>query len=129
MPGLQLAAHIDEQGLAWCHIADQFVAIALQRDAFARHHELALGGLAKAQRADTERIAKSHQAMARDQRYHRITALDALLHRANRLEDLLGGQRQITCRLIEFMRQHIQQDFRIALGVDMAAVDVKQLLL
>ena len=64
-------------------------AQAFQRDRFAGDHVFgAVVGLADAdaQRPDAERIAERQQAVAGDQRHHRIGAAHAPVHAAHRLE-------------------------------------------
>jgi hypothetical protein len=80
------------------------------------------------QRADAERVAEGQQAVAGDQRDHRVRALDAPVHRGHGLEHLLGRQRQVARHQLQLVRQHVDQHLGVALGVDVAAVDVEQLL-
>mmetsp|Transcript_59251 Transcript_59251/g.139740 ORF Transcript_59251/g.139740 Transcript_59251/m.139740 type:complete len:404 (-) Transcript_59251:1158-2369(-) len=127
--GVHLAGHVNEQRLAGRQVTLQFVACSFQRHAFAGDHELAIGRLAEAQRPDAEGVAEGQQALAGDQRNDGIAALDALLHGAHGVEDFLGRQRQVACGQLQLVGQHVDQHLGVALGVDVTAVDVEQLVL
>ena len=51
------------------------------------------------------------------------------MHRADSLEDVFGRQRQVARDHFELVREHVDQHLGVALGVDVAAVDVEQLFL
>ena len=127
------AFEVDEDRLAGRHVARQAVAGAFQRHRFAGHHGGAALGLvrrrplAETQRADAVGVAKSQQPVAGDECDHRIRTLDAPVHGSHRLEDLHRRQRQVACGELQFVRQHVDQHLGVAVGVDVAAVDLHQL--
>ena len=131
---MQLAGGVDEDRLAGRHVAHHPVAGALQRHGLAGQHHLGAAALRRGQvghavdqRADAVRVAKGQQAVAGDQRDHRVRAADALVHRADGAEHQLGCQRHIAPGQLHLVRQHVDQHLGIAAGVDMAAVHVEQL--
>ncbi len=110
----------------------QRVAGADERDRLARHHHLRplrpLAG-AERERPDAERIAKGEQPVPGDQRDDRVRAANPPVHGAHRVEDDLGRERQVARRRLDLVREHVDQHLGVALGVDVAPVDVEQLLL
>ena len=132
LPRMDAPLQVDEDRLAGRDVARQRVAGAFDRDRFARHHHGALpvgAAFAERQRPDAERVAERQQAVAGDQRDHRIRAADPPVHRAHRVEHRVGRQRQVARGDLELVRQHVEQHLGVALRVDVAAVDVEQLLL
>ena len=79
------------------------------------------------QRADAEDVAERQQAVARDHRHHRICAVTALMHAGHRRKDVFGSRRY--CLICSAPCQHIEQHFRIGIGVDVAQIFHEQLLL
>ena len=49
------------------------------------------------------------------------------MHRAHRLEHFIGRQRRTAGGAANFVRQHVEQHFRVALGVGVAVVGAGQL--
>ena len=84
---------------------------------------------AEGERADAVRVAERQQAVAGDQRDHRVRAADALVHGGDRGEHLLGRELPVARRALELVREHVDQHLGVAVGVDVAPVDVEQLLL
>jgi hypothetical protein len=71
------------------------------------------------------RVAKSHDAIAHDQRHHGIAAPAAPMHGGHRREDC--PRRQLVCRLLlEFVGKHVEQGFAVRAGVQMAPVLLDQ---
>jgi hypothetical protein len=82
---------VDEHRLARRHVALEPVAGAFQRHRFAGHHHLgAIGAIAHAQRADAVGIAEGQQAVAGDQRDHRVRALACAGARGHGGKHLVG---------------------------------------
>ena len=124
---LDAAVGMQKHRLARRNVALQQVAGALQRHGFAGQHHRAVAATAHAQRANAKRVAERQQAVARDQRDHGIRALDALVHRAHGLEDVLAAQRRAAAGPRQLVRQHVEQHLGIALGVGVAVVGLRQL--
>ena len=105
---------------------------AFKRHGFAGHHDgaaLLVLAAAYAQGADAIRVPKSQQAVTGNQGHHSVRALDALVHTAHGSKHIDGAQRQAARGFFELVRQHIEQHFRVAVGVDVAVVGVEQLRL
>ena len=126
------AVEVDEDRLAGRHVAHQLVAGALERDRLAGHHHLGATRrpvrFAEAQRPDAERVAEGQQAVAGDQRDHRVRALQALVHRATALKIASGVSGRSRAASSSSCASDVDQHLGVALGVDVAAVDVEQLL-
>ena len=125
--------HVYQHRLAGRDIAAQFVAEHIQRGAFRGEHvRVAALPLFYAinQRANAERVAEGEDAGADHQRHRRIRAAAAAVHAADRVENIFGrgAQARAADRGAQFMREHIQQDFRIGRGVQLAQVLAKQFL-
>ena len=84
---------------------------------------------AERERPDAERVAEREQAVAGDQRDDRVRAPDALVHGGDRGEHLLGRELPVARRALELVREDVDQHLGVAAGVDVAPVDVEQLLL
>ena len=123
---------VDEQGLTRRHIAHHLEAAAVQGDALTGHHHIgALVGLRHPvdQRTNAMRVSKGQKAMACDQGHHRVGALDASVHTPYGLEDPIGCELHITRHALQFVGQDVDQHLGVALGVEVATVDVEQLAL
>jgi hypothetical protein len=128
---VQVAAHIDQHALAGGDISDQLEAVDIQRDALGGDHVLrAAVGLALAvdRRADAVGVAEAEQAKARDHRHGRVAAATTTMHALNGAEDVVLVDPQAVLRL-QLMREHIEQDFRIGLGIDVAQILDEDVLL
>ena len=121
------AVQRDEQGLAGRNVALQHVAGALQRHRFAGHQDGAAGRAPEAQRPDAEGVAKHQHAAAGDVRDHGVRAAQALVHRGHRGKGLLGAHLAAARGLLQFVRQHAQQHFGVAAGIDVPVVALQQL--
>ena len=122
------AVQRDEHGFARVHIALELEARAFQRNGFAGQYR-AVTTFAHAQRANAKRVAEGQHTVARNQRDDRVRALDALVYIAHGGKDVQRLQRQAACRFFDLVRQHIEQNLGIALGVDVAVVGEEQLAL
>ncbi|OIQ67730.1 hypothetical protein GALL_506900 [mine drainage metagenome] len=86
---MQPALQVDENGFAGSDVTHEPVAVAFQRDRFARHHDFAIVRRgAEAQRADAIGIAESEQSVTGDQRDHCIRAEQAAMHGGDRGKDI-----------------------------------------
>ena len=65
--------------------------------------------------------------MAGDQSHHSVRAFDALVHTAHGGKHIDGAQGQAAGGFFELVGQHVEQHFRVAVGVDVAVVGVEQL--
>ncbi len=74
------------------------------------------------------RIAERYQTETDDQSHRSISALHPSMHCGDRGENILGVNRQ-SATLLQFVGKDIEQDFRVGIGVDMAQVGAKQLVL
>ncbi|MNQ74601.1 hypothetical protein D3C85_893620 [compost metagenome] len=122
---VQFLVCIDEDGFAGTDVAHEAEAHAFQGHGFGS--DQVFGTLlrfidAQAQRTDAVRIAEGQQAHAGDLRNGGVTALDAAVQHGNGLEDGFRVQVQARRRFLDFMRQHVEQHFRIGIGIDVAAV-------
>ena len=124
---MHLALQVNEDRLARGDIAFKLVRRSFQRHGFTGQHHGAVLATPHAQRANAKRIAEGQHAMAGDHRNHRVGTLDATMHPAHRLKHIARQQRHAACRLANFMRQHIEQDLGVAVGIDMAVVGAKEL--
>ena len=127
---MYLALHVHKDRFAGGNVALELVRGAFKRHGFAGHHDGAavfVMAAAYAQGADAKRVPKSQQAVAGDQSHHGVRALDALVHTAHSGKHIDGAQRQAAGGFFELVRQHVEQHFRVAVGVDVAVVGVKKL--
>ena len=67
--------------------------------------------------------------MASNQRHHRVRTAHALVHFSDSSKHISWGEWHALCGFFKLVRQHIEQHFRIALGINMAMVCHKQLRL
>ena len=75
-------------------------------------------------------IAKGQHAVARDHRGHRIGPFAAQMHGRNSLENHLGRQCAPTARrTLKLQRQYVEQHFTVAVGVDVACIELEQISL
>jgi hypothetical protein len=77
---------------------------------------------APCQRTDAVGVAEGQQAVAGDQRDHGIRAPDALVHRRTALKHRRAAGHAAAGHF-QFVRQHVEQHFGVALGVGVAVVD------
>ncbi|MNZ42049.1 hypothetical protein D3C78_596160 [compost metagenome] len=124
LAGVQLAFGGDVHRLARRQVADQGEAEHVQRHAFRGDHVLdAFVGvtLAEHDRADAVGIAEADDAVAGDHRHHRVAAAAALMHAGDRGEDVVGGRLQLAAHG-QLVGEHVEQHFRVGVGVDVAQV-------
>ena len=124
---VDLAVERDEQCLARLHVALELVPRALQRHRLAGHHPGAIAAAPHGQGTDAVGVTKGHHAMACDQGDHGIRAPDALVHRLHGRKHIVGLQGHATAGHFQFVGKHVEQHFRVALGVGVAVVDAEQL--
>jgi hypothetical protein len=123
---------IDEDRFARRDVAHEAEAHAFQRHRFGGDQVFgALLGFvdAQAQRTDAERIAEGQQADAGDLRHGGVTTAHAAVQHGHGFKDRVGVDRDAGGGFLDFMGQHVQQHFRIGIGVDVAAVVLEHLLL
>src|SRR3546814_2861706 len=76
------------------------------------------------QRADAVRVAERHQAQAKHGRDHGVAATRAAVDALDRAERGLRAQHLLP---VELVREHVEQHFRIRLGVDVAPILLEHL--
>src|SRR5690606_19749709 len=115
----QVAGGVDVDGFARFDIANHAEAKRVERDAFRRDHVLVAGwrfAHAEDCRADAVGIAKADHAVTGNHRHAGVGTATALMHAADRLKNIVCGWHQFA-EALQFMREHIQQYFRIRLGI------------
>ncbi|MNG92921.1 hypothetical protein D3C79_518680 [compost metagenome] len=128
--GVHLAFFGDVHGFAGCQVTDQGEAEDVQGNAFRGDHVFhAFVGVALAEdyRADAIGVAETDDAVAGDHRHHRVTADTAAVHVGNRSEHVFFGRLQLATHR-QLMGEHVQQHFRVGVGVDVAQVGLVDLL-
>ncbi len=132
LPREHLAAPGDEDRLARRDIPNHLVAAALEHQRFTGHHPLGAdeptGALAEDQWADAERVAKGQQAVPGDQRDGGVRALDPLVQPLDRVEHLVGVEVGAAYLLLQLVRQHVDQQLGVGVGVEVPTIDVEQLV-
>lgn len=127
----ETAVQVDEHRFARLDVAHEGEAAAFQRHRFRRHHpfDAFVGFLAAdAQRPDAVGIAERQQAVARNLRHHRVGAAHALVHGGDGAEHRVVVERDAAGGRLQLVGQHVQQHFRVGIGIDVAAVDAVERL-
>ena len=130
LTGEQLAFLGDVYRFARRQIADQGEAEHVERNAFRGDHVLhAFVGMALAEddRANAIGVAEADDAVAGDHRHHGVTAQAALVHIADRGEHVILGGLQLAA-LGQLMGEHVEQHFRVGIGVHMTQVGLVDFL-
>ncbi|MCY1172656.1 hypothetical protein D9M73_127960 [compost metagenome] len=83
--------------------------------------------LAENDRADAVRVAETDDAVAGDHRYDGITTDATVVHVGDGRENVFFSRLQLAA-LGQFVREHVEQYFRIGTGVDVAQVRFVNLL-
>src|SRR3989344_650925 len=128
---VHLAVHIHDDALARRDVAYQIESHDIERDRLRGEHVLRpLVGLALAehQRADAVRVAEGEYAVARDQHGDSIGAAAAPVHGGHGAEQVIRRETQLRHGL-QLVRENIEQDLGIRIGVDVAQVLAVQLVL
>ena len=121
---MQIAALVDEHGLAGQDVALELEADGVERHALGRDHVLdAVRRLANAEheRPNAVRIAERDDAVADDHRDDGVAARAAFVERFDGVEDLLRLQ-AVRRVLAELVREHVEQHFGIGVGVEVAVI-------
>ena len=95
---------------------------SFKRNRLTGQHVSAIFALANAQGANAKRISKGQESVACNQGNDGIGALHAAMHTLHSFENIGRRQWQATCGFFQFVRQHIEQDFGVTLGIDMAMI-------
>ena len=125
---LHLALQVNKNRLAGSQVPLELVQRAFQGHRFTGQHDL-VRAAPDTQRPDAKRIAKSQHPVPGNQRNHRIRALDAQMHLAHRFKQMRWLQGHASGGTFYFMGQHIEKHLGVALGVDVAVVHGKELVL
>ena len=129
---VEVALEIDEYRFTRRNVAQELEAQRIQRHAFGRDQVFhALVGLVAAhhQRTDAVHVAECQQAVARNHRHHGIRAATTAMHGGDSGKDGLGIETEVGGVGLQFMRQHVEQHFRIGVGIHMAHVLEEQFFL
>ncbi len=132
LPRVERAGLVDEDRLARRDVAQHLEAQRLERHRLAGDDVLGAAHRrvdADDQRADAVRVAEREQPVAGDHRDDRVGAAAALVHAGDRGEDRAGVEPRVVRGALELERQHVQQDLRIGVGVDVAEVELEELAL
>ncbi len=127
---MQLAVFGDVDRFARCKVANQGKAQHVQRYAFRGDHVLdAFVGvtLAEHDRTNGVRVTEADDTVAGDHGHDRITTAAAIVHVGHGREDILFGRLQLATHG-QFMGEHVEQHFRIGIGVHMAQVGLVNFL-
>ena len=132
LAAVQLVLEIDEDGFARLDVTHHLKAQGIEchrlgGDKIFRSLRRFVAAIDE--RADTMRIAEGKQAIACNQRHHGVSTATAAMHAGHRLENAIHIELVTMCRHLQFMRQHIEQHFRVGIGVDMPAVHAEHLFL
>ena len=127
--GVHMALQIDENRFTWLDVALKRVRRAFKRYRFTGqyHRPRTIITAPHTQRPNAKRITKRQHTMPGDQRNHRIRALEAPVNVFDSGKNIGRLQRQATRGAFNLVRQHVEQHFGIALGVDMPVVGDEQL--
>ena len=132
LAAVERSAFIDEDGFAGQDVPHQLEAECGERDAFGSDQILGslLGVIAaEYERTDSERVAEREQSVARDQGHHRVGAAATPMHVRHRGKDGLGVELLALCGELQFVREHVEQHFRVGVGIDVAQILTEHLLL
>ena len=116
--------HVDIDDFTRGDIAHQLETEHVERNAFGGQHPfrtLRRLALPEHQRADAVRIAQAQQPMADDHGDDGVTAAAAPIHRADRGENV-GRRDARRTDALQLGGEHVEQDFRIGTGVEVAAI-------
>ena len=86
-------------------------------------------GHAIAKRANAKRIAKSDDPIAGNLSHTGICPFHPTMDFGNRLENRIRVERHTTGGCLQLVGQHIEQHFRIGLGIDVPPIEAKHLFL
>ena len=130
LAGKQLALLGDIHRFARRNVAQEFEAQGIQRHAFRGNHifgtAIAEVALAEHQRTNAVWIAEGHHAVTDDHRHAGVRAADLTVCRGNRGKNVVRFQRIVT-EVIQLAGEHVEQDFRIRGGVNVATFLFEQL--
>jgi len=132
LPRIEVAIHVYEYRLARRHIAQQFEPEYVQYHALGGNHIFSpvfRFQFADNQGADAKRVAEGQHAIVGDHGDYRIGTTATAMHTGHGIEHHIHVQHRIVCGLLDFMRQHVKQNFRIGIGIDMAQILAKHLAL
>ena len=116
LAAVKVAVLIDEDGLARCDVADQLEAERIERHAFGSDDvfDAQIGErLPDHQRPNAEGIAKGQQPVAGDAGDYRIGPAATPMHAGYGRENRIGIELVCMRAVLQLMRKHVEQDFRI----------------
>jgi len=129
---VEIALVVDEHRLAGRDVAQQAEAERVERDRLGGDHVLGAGGglvVADHRRPDAEGIAERQHAVAGDHRHHGIGAAQAPVDVGDRGEDGARLEPELVRRLLQLVRQHVDQHLGVGPCVDVPQVGAEHLLL
>ena len=114
--------------LSRSHVANQPIAEHVQRHALrgkdTGNLAARLPPLAEHQRPDAEGIPERENPVTDDHHDHRVRPPASSVDAAHRVEDVVrrGAQTGVADGRVEFVGEHVQQDLRVGVGVDVSQV-------
>ena len=132
LAAVEIAVQVDEDRLARAHVAHQLEAERIERHAFGSHQILiAPLGLAATEyeRPDAVGIPEGEQPVARDHGDHRIGAATAAMHARYGREYRRGIELVVGDAFLQLVREHVQQNFRIGVRVDVTQILPEKIVL
>ena len=132
LAAVERSAFIDEDGLARQDVSHQLEAECGERDAFGSDQIFgSLVGViaAEYERTDSKWVTEREQPVARYQGHHGVGPAATPVHVRHCRKDGLGVELLTLCGELQFVREHVEQDFRVGVGVDVAQILTEHLLL
>lgn len=122
---VQIAVRIDENRFTRHDIPQKTESESFQCDRFAGHHIFRSGirfPRPDTKRTDAVRIAESQNSVTGNMGDSGIGTTNPFVENGNGTEKCGRIQRITVCRFLHFVCQHVQQDFRVRTGIDVATV-------
>ena len=129
---MQGPVHGEYDGLTRLDIPHKLKVKSVQGHALGGHHQFRTGfGIAHAEhhRPYAVRITKGHDTVTRYHRDRGVTAAATAMHALDRVKYIVLVEAEASSLHLELVREYVQQDFRIRLGIDVAPVLGEQLTL
>jgi hypothetical protein len=125
LTGMEVTIKADKHTLTRLDITQRAETGAVQRHRFGSKHVLGLAialGAADHQRTNAVGVTERHQTITGDQRHHGISTAHAAMYRLDGTKDGIHAQLKTHHTHGQFMGKHVQQDFRVGIGVDVPQV-------
>ncbi len=132
LAAVERSAFIDKDGFAGQNVTHQLEAERGERDAFGSDQIFgSLVGViaAEYERTDSKRVTECKQSVTRYQGHHRIGTAATPMYIRHRGKDGPGVELLALCGELQFVREYIEQHFRVGVGIDVAQILTEHLLL